>query len=143
MAEPVAIGNNFQGAERLAVVFLSDSVSQIMDRNSNSAVGSFLVFPNIITRVQSNVPAPREAEQYIFISFGSQTEALLYAISLVTMPCATLLVRSMLQHAKLSLYSLTLLFLSFFLSFFLYVSGNYSVLFLSYVEKIMKVFERK
>lgn len=79
MAEPVAIGNNLQGGgggggrgegvgrEYIAVVFLSDSDSQTMDRKSNSALGSSLVFPP--HSVQSNVPAPSEAEQYIFISF--------------------------------------------------------------------------
>lgn len=44
-----------------------------------------------------------ERQKNIFSFTGSQTEAVLFAISLVMILCATLLVRSMLQHAKLSL----------------------------------------
>lgn len=53
-----------RGAGRIAVVFLSDSASQTTGRSSDLAVGSSLLFPHIIKRVHSIVPAPREAEPF-------------------------------------------------------------------------------
>lgn len=75
----------------LVVVFVQQRFSNY---GSEPTLGSFLVFPpHVITRVQSNVPATQTRPKpptrgRTCFHFGSQTEAPLYAISLVTMPCA-------------------------------------------------------